>query len=285
MLEERASALVFDEGYMEYKDQIRESVAKCADRLVATTGEEMVRTNASMNRLMVVQGILLVVLLLCIVAEVIFITTQIRMPLARMVEFMRRQEPLKPTGAEELQFVTKTYNEFLEKTQTAQRQLSYEASHDPLTGLFNRSGYEAFMDNADQDHIALLIIDIDQFKAINDTYGHDVGDRILKRVAEILTHSFRSVDAICRVGGDEFVVVMTRANSSMHQLVINKIARANSLLQDPQDGLPKTSLSVGVAFSDRENPQGDIFKDADTALYHVKETGRCGCYIYGTREE
>ena len=124
------------------------------------------------------------------------------------------------------------------------------------------------------------MIDVDHFKSVNDNYGHAVGDRVLKRVAEILRQSFRSVDIICRVGGDEFVVVMTRVNSSMRQLVYNKISHANDLLQHPKDDLPPVSLSVGVAFSDRSNPQGDIFKDADTALYRVKDAGRNGCAIY-----
>ena len=63
-------------------------------------------------------------------------------------------------------------------------------------------------------------------------------------------------------------------------LVLNKINEANELLQHPKDDLPPVSLSVGVAFSDRENPQGDIFKDADAALYRVKEAGRKGCQIF-----
>ena len=73
---------------------------------------------------------------------------------------------------------------------------------------------------------------------------------------------------------------MTRANSSMRQLVENKINKANEILMNPQDDLPPVSLSVGVAFSDRENPQGDIFEDADLALYRVKEAGRRGINFY-----
>ena len=132
--------------------------------------------------------------------------------------------------------------------------------------------------------MALILVDVDYFKSVNDTYGHAVGDRVLKRVADILRNSFRSVDILCRIGGDEFAVVMTRVNSSMSQLVLNKINRANELLQHPKDDLPPVSLSVGVAFSDRKNPQGDIFKDADTALYRVKDGGRKGCAIYGPED-
>ena len=168
----------------------------------------------------------------------------------------------------------------LEENKEASERLAHEASHDPLTGLFNRGAYDLWMEGTDTEHIALILIDVDYFKTVNDKYGHGVGDKVLKRVAEILKNSFRSVDIVCRIGGDEFAVVMTRVNSSMRQLVENKVNHANDILQNPKDGLPPVSLSVGVAFSDRENPEGDIFKDADTALYRVKKAGRKGCYIY-----
>ena len=136
------------------------------------------------------------------------------------------------------------------------------------------------MENVDKDHMALIMVDVDGFKQINDTYGHDAGDRVLKKVAEILKQSFRSVDIICRYGGDEFIVVMTRVNSSMQQLVINKMNRAIEILMNPQDDLPPVSLSVGVAFADRKDPQSSIFKDADTALYQAKEAGKSAIVVF-----
>ena len=279
---EAAVQLLFGGEYLLFKDQIREQVQLCSDELVTASEEEMAATRAEMDRLMQVQGALLIAMVLAVAGEVVYLATQVRGPLTRMVEHMRTQEAIPPAGAEELRFVARTYNEILGEISKKQKILSYEATHDPLTGLGNRSYYESFMENADRENIALMIIDVDHFKSINDTYGHDVGDRILKKVAEILTRSFRSVDAVCRHGGDELVAVMTRANSTMEQLVLNKISRANALLQEPEEGLPKTSLSVGVAFSDRKDPEGDIFKDADTALYRVKNSGRSGCAIYGS---
>ena len=284
-LKKKAQALVFGDDYSEHKDQIRACVTQCTEQLINNSGQELVAVRDKMDRLMGLQTGLLIALMLVVLGEVIFVTTQIRIPLSRLVDHMQSQKKVPEAGAQELRYVSRTYNEILEQSQKAHKELTYEASHDPLTGLLNRSGYEMFMDNVDKDHIGLLIIDVDKFKTINDTHGHDVGDKILQWVAEILEQSFRSVDAVCRVGGDEFVVVMTRAGSSMRQLVINKIARANAQLQNPKNGLPKASLSVGVAFSDRKNPQGDIFKDADTALYQVKNGGRCGCAVYGAEEE
>ncbi len=283
--EQRALAigLVFGDTYRLDKDLIRNSIDRCTADLIASTAREMAAIRTRLDRMMLLQGCLLALLALAVVAEVVFVNTQIRMPLARLVERIREQEPAALQGAAEMRFVIKTYNEMLHENKKANKRLSYEASHDPLTGLLNRSGYDMFMETADQEHIALIVIDVDNFKSINDTYGHDGGDRVLKRVAEILLGSFRSVDAICRMGGDEFVVVMTRANSTMRQLVKNKIAHTNSLLQHPEGDVPKASLSVGVAFADRKNPKGSLFKDADTALYQVKESGRCGCAVYGEK--
>ena len=220
-------------------------------------------------------GMLLVVLLF-----VIFVTLQVRKPLTLMVDQMRSQQEVSPKGASELQFVTQTYNAILKENKAAREKLGHEASHDPLTGLFNRGAYEMMLKSVDTAHMALILVDVDRFKQVNDTYGHDVGDGILKQVAAVLKKSFRSVDVICRIGGDEFVVIMTRADSSMRELVYQKIRQANEFLQHPKDELPPVSLSVGVAFADRKNAKGDIFKDADTALYRVKEAGGSGCEIY-----
>ena len=280
-LKDKAQKLVFDNNYMHHKDRIRESVSQCTQSLIRDSSQELDQASAQLAMLVNIQTAMSIVFLLIVLAIVVIITVMIRKPLTNMVRMMQAQEIIPPTGVEELRFVTRTYNTILLENKQVHEKLTHEASHDALTGLFNRGAYDLLMESADTEHMALILVDVDNFKGVNDTYGHAVGDRVLKRVADILRGSFRSVDILCRIGGDEFAVVMTRANSSMGQLVRNKINRANELLQHPKDDLPPVSLSVGVAFSDRENPQGDIFKDADTALYRVKEGGRKGCEIFG----
>ena len=279
-LKDAAEELVFNNNYMHYKDRIRENVGLCTQSLIRSSSQELEKASAQLAVLVKVQTAMTIIFLLVVVGFIIMITVMIRRPLTSMVEQMQNQESIPPRGVEELRFVTRTYNRILEENKAAREKLSHEASHDALTGLYNRGAYDLWMSGADTQHIALILIDVDYFKSVNDTYGHAVGDRVLKRVADILRSSFRSVDIICRIGGDEFAVIMTRVNSSMRQLVENKIDRANQILQHPKDDLPPVSLSVGVAFSDRENPKGDIFKDADTALYRVKEAGRKGCQVY-----
>ena len=276
----RAQDLVFDDSYMEVKERIRENVRLCTEELIRSSRLELDEASEKMAQYVKIQTILTVVFLLIVLLMVAFVNEQVRKPLTRMVERMRKEESIPPQGAEELQFVTRTYNGILEENLATRERLSHKASHDPLTGLFNRGAYEMMLESVDMEHVGFIMVDVDHFKSVNDTYGHDVGDRVLKRVAQVLKQSFRSVDVICRIGGDEFVVLMTRANSSMGDLVRGKIERANYQLMHPEDDLPPLSLSVGVAFSDRENPSGDIFKDADTALYRVKEKGHCGCEIY-----
>ena len=283
-LKQRAQDLVFSNDYMLYKNRIRENTALCTQALIRSSSQELEQSSAQLSLLVKIQTGLTIVLLAIVLAIVVMITRLIRKPLTDMVKKMQAQQEIVPTGVEELRFVIRTYNALLEENRKSQERLSHEASHDALTGLFNRGAYDLLMESTDTEHMALIIVDVDYFKGINDTYGHAVGDKVLKRVAELLKHSFRSVDILCRIGGDEFVVVMTRVNGSMSKLVRSKIERINDLLQHPKDGLPPVSLSVGVAFSDRENPQGDIFRDADTALYQVKEAGRNGCKIYDGSE-
>lgn len=230
--------------------------------------------------LLPLQAVLAVAMLAAVWALAVFVLCHVCRPLAEMVRRMKNRQVVSPGGAGEVRILARTYNMMFEENRKTTEQLTYEAMHDGLTRLFNRNAFEIFYRDTDLEHTALLIIDVDDFKGINDTYGHDCGDRILRRVADTLRHSFRSVDQIYRIGGDEFVVIMTRANSTMRDLVLEKINQANRTLLQGKGDIPPASISVGVAFCDRENPQGDLLKDADTALYRVKQAGRCGCAVY-----
>ncbi|MGN0399519.1 MAG: GGDEF domain-containing protein, partial [Blautia sp.] len=160
--------------------------------------------------------------------------------------------------------------------------MKHQAEHDPMTELLNRGSFDRILKlyEKDENAFALILIDVDNFKSVNDTYGHAAGDIILKKVANLLTNAFRTVDYICRIGGDEFAVIMVQMTSDLSYTITQKIAEINRLLANPEDGTPAVSLSVGVAFTDRQNPGNSLFKDADIALYYTKEHGRNGCYFY-----
>ena len=107
-----------------------------------------------------------------------------------------------------------------------------------------------------------------------------MGDAVLKKISSQLSQTFRATDYPCRIGGDEFAVVMTEMNESLKHVVSSKIATVVEGLADTSDGLPPMTLSIGVAFNDGTLSGDQIFKNADSALYLAKEAGRNGYRFY-----
>ena len=167
----------------------------------------------------------------------------------------------------------------------SKEKLSYEATHDKLTGLYNRRGYDFLMENLDLETSALLIFDIDRFKAINDSYGHDVGDRILTRVGNAIFENFRSQDYVCRIGGDEMAVIMVHSDPSLASLLDVKIKKINKMLSIKQDDDPTVKVSVGVAFGETGIDLETLFKRADTCLYEVKNGTKKEVSFYKSAKE
>ena len=153
----------------------------------------------------------------------------------------------------------------------SKEKLTYEATHDKLTGLYNRRGYDFLMENVDLETSALLLFDIDNFKSINDTYGHDAGDRILTRVSDTIFGNFRAQDYICRIGGDEMAVIMGHTDMSLASLIESKVKKINKTLSEKDGQDPSVQVSCGVAFGESGINAETIFKRADTCLYEVKD--------------
>lgn len=221
--------------------------------------------------------LIVLVLLICIILWKLVIA-----PLKMYGKSIVKGEIFPVVGAKELQELATTYNKVYQENLVAQKLIRHEAEHDALTDALNRGAFDKILSIYEQgdSSFAMIMVDVDVFKQVNDTYGHSVGDKILVKVANNLQREFRSIDYICRIGGDEFAIVMVDVGSDLKEVVREKIAQVNENLSNPTDGLPAVSLSVGVAFSDRENPGDSIFKDADKALYKVKKNGRHNCGFY-----
>jgi diguanylate cyclase (GGDEF)-like protein/PAS domain S-box-containing protein len=163
----------------------------------------------------------------------------------------------------------------------AEEELAYYARFDALTGLMNRR--EIFHklrgisggNREPGDVTAMLFCDIDRFKDVNDAYGHAAGDEVLRRLAERISASVRSDDAAARIGGDEFLVVLTGTHSLDEAVAVaEKIRDAAAVSVSVDHAQVVTSLSIGVALMRQGESIGDLIAHADEALYAAKRAGR-----------
>ena len=276
---ELARSMVFDDVYRLRKDTISSNVQDCLAKLADEVGGQQQATADQLNVMLSRQRLLIIVAISVMLLTMLLTLFLVVSPLLRAVIYIRADEPIPIKGSKEFQFLAKTYNLMYEANREQKEHLAFEATHDPLTGIYNRSGYDFLLNNTDWDTSCLLLFDVDKFKEVNDTYGHETGDRILKKVATMIRESFRSQDYVCRIGGDEFAVIMVHTDASHAELVRGKVQRINERLRQSGDGLPVTHISCGAAYGRDAADFEAIFQNADAALYRVKGSGGCGCDV------
>jgi diguanylate cyclase (GGDEF)-like protein len=164
----------------------------------------------------------------------------------------------------------------------AEAQISQLAYHDTLTGLLNRFSLKSQLEQAlamahrDQRALAVMFLDMDRFKTINDTLGHAVGDKLLMEVANRLRNSVRESDIVARPGGDEFVVVLTEVeDATAAARLADKILQVLGQRYRLGKNELHSTVSIGLAFYPNDGDDGEtLMKNADTAMYHAKSQGR-----------
>jgi diguanylate cyclase (GGDEF)-like protein len=167
-------------------------------------------------------------------------------------------------------------------------ELRREASQDPLTGLKNRRRFEEDLQLAmararrERTTGALLMLDLDYFKQVNDSYGHPVGDRLIREIAEVLRRRTRESDTLARLGGDEFAVVLPRCTGGEALLTAEAIATAIREHRPDPEGVEPITASIGVAiFGDHPRSSiASVVSEADTAMYAAKDGGRDGVRVF-----
>ena len=238
-----------------------------------------------LERLVLRQEILTALLLAVILMTILSVVILILWPMREYISRIQDYKQLRMRGAYELRYLAEAYNLIYEENQKHNDVLRYQVEHDHLTGLYNRGAFEKLRKDYAGSNIALMLIDVDKFKDVNDTYGHDIGDQILKKVAGFLSRCFRASDYPCRIGGDEFAVIMTDMTPQLRETVLDKLGYVKTGLCNTCDGLPEVTLSIGVAFSSDCKSGQDLFKLADAALYRVKERGRNGYMFYADGDD
>jgi diguanylate cyclase (GGDEF)-like protein/PAS domain S-box-containing protein len=160
--------------------------------------------------------------------------------------------------------------------------LSYQALHDPLTGLANRSHLLGALEDAIRgthevdSGLAVLYVDLDRFKTVNDSFGHETGDAVLTAIAARLADAVRPSDSVARLGGDEFAAVLPEVRGLEEAVqVAHRLLDAIALPVPLDHGALSTTASIGVAFtSDGSETATELLRRADVAMYEAKDRGR-----------
>lgn len=157
------------------------------------------------------------------------------------------------------------------------RRLHHEAMHDPLTGLANRRGFETAVAQVatSGDEAAVLYVDLDGFKRLNDTLGHAAGDEALSLVARRILGVVRESDVVARLGGDEFAVLLQHANACAAEEIADRLVATVASPLHLTNGAATLGASVGLAYSDPTDLSGEAWLErADTAMYRAKRNGK-----------
>ena len=277
---EAAQHMVSDEEYYREKDRSRRHMKESLDQL-----EENMRGVKQVSEMEVKSDLRWVRIVTVVQAAAIAVITLLLThlgitPILKAAEKVRSDKPIPEIGANEFRYLASAYNKMYEVFKRSVASLNFKASHDELTKLYNRSGYELLLSSQDLSEAKLLLIDVDLFKHVNDTYGHEMGDRALQKVASTLVRFFRSGDYVCRIGGDEFAVIMMGGGKIPPSLIEEKVGQINQALQDTGDGLPPITISVGVADGGSAENAKQLYEHADQALYETKRHGRSGVSFY-----
>ena len=270
----RATEMVIDSKYYLQKNQIRDNMNACLDEL-----EKMANANdASALHSLRDEVIIVRIVILLQTAGVIFLvwlTSRLGIhPILDAVNKIKAGTTLSEKGSSEFRYLVRAYNKMYKAYKKSIEHLNFKALHDELTGAYNRAGYQSILESVDLKTTYMILIDVDNFKGINDTYGHEIGDRVLIRLVELLQHNFRSDDFLCRIGGDEFVLLMVHAFSEQKDRIKQKIETVNRELAEAKDGLPATSISVGVAHGSVDGNAETLFEKVDRAMYDSKQKGK-----------
>jgi len=191
---------------------------------------------------------------------------------------LSKLEEIIATRTQELQGNYQSLQNEMAERQHAQAQLELLATTDPLTRLYNRRKFEELLNHALErcrhypDEFALILFDIDYFKRVNDQHGHDVGDAVLQFFADIIRSQLRKSDIVARWGGEEFIVLVSKADTDTALAIADKLRRVVEAGQFPRQ--QKVSISLGIALARRTDNATSLIKRADQALYRAKQEGR-----------
>ncbi len=278
-----ARSLVHDETYHGAKSLIYESLDQFRGDVLESMQLRIDEGRRATEKSLYGVWILIFLLILLNVLIALVLNLLIKKPLERFLVNIHEKTMLTESGTYEFKHLARVYNTIYREKEESDRQRSlfrFQAEHDAMTGLQNRgSAREEIREYLHRggDPGIMILLDMDDLKGINDTYGHDQGDKAIIGIADTLKEHFRHTDIIARLGGDEFMIYLPGAGKDSGRIRTSLTVLLQKLTEikvGGEDGR-RVHCSVGCTVQSKDNSQFDLlFKEADTALYHAKRGGK-----------
>ena len=269
-----AARMVHDDEYYNQKDKIREMMSASLNELERMAYDNDALALESLRKEMAVIRFI-IVLQIAVMVFMVWLTIKLGIhPVLNAVDHIKADSTIPESGANEFRYLARAYNKMYASYKKSLERLNFKASHDELTGAYNRAGYDLLVSSIDLSDTYMMLFDVDNFKSINDTYGHETGDKVLVKLVQVMKKNFRNDDYICRIGGDEFVVLMPHSTEIDEKRVAQKIEDINRQLSEMDDGLPAASISVGIVRGSEASDAETLFEKSDEAMYHSKQIGK-----------
>ena len=280
----KAEDIVYGREYIQHKTRIRSQINEYLNSIISMAYEKNKEETSTFKDKLRCQSLMLVILFIVDVIMFLSLIFLFLKPLNNFNKSVQAGKAVRAEGAAELRNLAETYNRMHSSSDTnmkLNKELKKSNITDPLTGIYNRKGFEEITNSilSGDSAIGFMLMDIDKFKEINDTFGHPAGDRALCVVAEMLVKFFRSGDYVFRIGGDEFAVIINNVTTEQKEIIAGKFNAINKELRCYQMFENTLSVSGGIAFSEN-GYNSAVYNEADSALYASKKNGRKQCSFY-----
>lgn len=279
-LQELAIQLVYGSEYEEHKDRINWDVENAITLIKEESGSTYRRDESDLIMTLNITTLLIFIMFILLMLIFIFDTLLVVRPAKKFVSLLDKREKLPEIGGYEFRDFARRYNDIYRSNKKNIELLKEQGEIDELTGALKVGTLDLVRHNLESynDTMAIMMIDIDNFRSIKEANGYEMADKVVAKVANLFMSSFKSSDYIIRTSQDEFEIFLPKMQQTDSELLIERISQINQNLKDSSDGVMAASVSVGVAFSEK-GYSVDVERKADMALNNVKENGRGNCKV------
>lgn len=283
-----AQKLIHSKEYSGFKHGIYAKINKFEKEVLKKTENKVLKETDEIEQSIRTLHVVAMVGDILVIIIAIILYKKVTVVLGKYVKSISNNEYIEESGTSELRYLASEFNKYLDTKNKEQMELRQRADIDPLTQVASRRAFEEFVNSRlsqNNSKGAFIFIDVDDFKNINDAYGHDAGDEVLKKLASEVKSKLQRKNFVGRFGGDEFIIWLDGLDENDAEYVETKLDTLNNALLNSNVLNIGFSISAGIYFCKSGENFEDVLKYADSALYEKKRNGKKGYSFYKAKED